>query len=94
MGEGSVVKTGAGTLSFVTTNSVVAGTFRVEEGAITLSGAASAAAERGWTRVVSAGALVGAQEALPPRFKSRIVESDGLSILEVRSERHTVFMVK
>jgi hypothetical protein len=94
MGEGSVVKTGAGTLSFVTTNSVVAGTFRVEEGAITLSGAASTAAERGWTRVISAGALVGAQEALPPRFKSRIVESDGLSILEVRSERHTVFMVK
>ena len=94
MGDGSVVKTGAGTLSFATTNSVIAGTFRVEEGAISISGAASAAAERGWTRVIAAGTLVGAQEALPPRFKSRVVESDGMSILEVRSEQHTVIMVR
>ena len=94
MGDGSVVKTGAGTLSFATTNSVVAGTFRVEEGSISLSGAAASAAEKGWTRVIAAGTLVGAQEALPPRFKSRIVESDGMSILEVRSERHTVIMLK
>ena len=94
MGDGSIVKTGAGTLSFATTNSVIAGTFSVEEGSISLSGAAASVAEKGWTRVIAAGTLVGAQEALPPRFKSRIVESDGMTILEVRSERHTVIMVR
>ncbi len=94
MGEGSVVKTGAGTLSFATTNSVISGVFRVEEGTVNISGAVSAAAERGWTRILSAGSLEGVQEALPARLKSRIVENGDLRSLEVRAERHTVFMVK
>ena len=94
MGEGSVVKTGAGTLSFATTNSVIAGVFRVEEGAVNISGAVSAAAERGWTRILSAGSLEGVLEALPARLKSRIVENGDLRSLEVRAERHTVFMLK
>ena len=86
VGEGNVVKTGAGTLLLATTNSVIGGSFSVTGGAIAVSDEIFARAEKRWTTVMSARSFEGVSEALPSTLRGRVTVGEGGSAcLQVRT---------
>ena len=86
VGEGNVVKAGAGTLLLATTNSVIGGSFRVTGGALAVSDEIFARAEKRWTTVMSAKSFEGVPAALPATLRSRVTAGeDGSARLQVRT---------
>ena len=94
MAEGNVVKTGAGTLVFATTNSVVRGEFRVVGGSLAVSDDIFAAADVAWVPILRASSTEGVAAALPDRLRCRIRETEnGLVAVEIRQVKGSVLLI-
>ena len=94
IGDGNVVKAGAGTLAFTTTNSVIKGEFRVIGGSIAVSDDIFAAADSAWVPILRASSTEGIAAALPNQLRCRIRETeDGLVAVEIRQVKGSVLLI-
>ena len=84
-GQGSVVKSGSGVLSFATMDSRIAGVFKVAQGQIALDEGFCAKTSRKWIPVMTASAFEGLENGVPPLWIWRLVPTeDGLLTCELR----------
>ena len=94
VGDGNVVKAGAGTLLLATTNSVIKGAFRVAGGDVAVSDDIFAAADGAWTPILRASSAEGVAAALPKQLKCRVRETeDGLVAVEIRQVKGSVLII-
>jgi len=93
--EGDVVKAGAGTLAFATSETLIKGSFRLTGGEIALSGGLADAAKSAWVPVVAASSFEGLDAAMSPLYRRRVVaREDGLFQLEVREAVGAVLILR
>lgn len=94
VGGGSLVKRGAGTLCFATTDSRLGGTFTVAGGRVALEAALAERADREWVPLIAAASFSGLDEALPATLKTRYTADGGLLRCDVRAATGLMLLVR